>query len=491
MKTKLYYNKKIRQLEQLAIANGVSEYSLMQTAGQAAFEKLRERWPQAANIVVCCGKGNNAGDGYVVASLAKEHGFAVTIFTLSPPSELQGAALEAAQAAQQLDITIETFDAEKPLAADVIVDALLGSGLQGDVREPFVSAIQAINASDSAVLSLDVPSGLDVDTGDILGSAVEANVTVTFIAGKPGLYTSKAPAYCGHIYWHDLNIPAELFSQITPDAQLIDWEQVQQVLPRRRKDAHKGNHGHVLVIGGDYGMGGAVRMAAEAALRVGAGLVSVATRPEHVPIVSCARPEIMCHQVSQSDDLEVLLAKATVVVIGPGLGKSEWAEALLATVLKHDHPKVLDADSLNLLSEHPLHRNDWVLTPHPGEAARLLDSNSQAIQDNRFKAATEIQQQYGGVTVLKGAGTIIQAPNHIPDICMAGNPGMATGGMGDVLSGVIAGLIAQGLALDVAASAGVMVHAKAADLAAKKDGERGLLACDLMEHLRQLVNPYL
>jgi len=489
MNNRLYNNQHIRELEKLAIDGGIAEYQLMLTAGEAAFSQLVAHYPNTKHIIVCAGKGNNAGDGFVVARLAKAHHVSVTVYSLAALDDLKGAALQAAQDAIKAGVDIEPFSPEKALHADVIVDALLGTGIQGEVKAPYDAVIQAMNASESPVVALDVPSGLDVDTGDILGCAVEAALTVTFIAGKPGLFTNKAPAYCGMVIVHDLHVPAECFANVACDAQLISWSNTQARLPKRRRDAYKGDHGHVLVIGGDYGMGGAVRMAAEAALRVGSGLVSVATRPEHVTVVNCSRPEIMCHQVAKADDIAPLIEKATVIAIGPGLGKSEWAQALLTEVLACDKPKVIDADALNLLADIRLQRNDWVLTPHPGEAARLLDTNSQTIQDERFQSATALQEQYGGVIVLKGAGTIVKAPNTVPSICIAGNPGMATGGMGDVLSGVIAGLIAQGLDFTHAATTGVMVHAKAADIAAESAGERGLLASDLMDHIRELVNP--
>jgi ADP-dependent NAD(P)H-hydrate dehydratase / NAD(P)H-hydrate epimerase len=272
-------------------------------------------------------------------------------------------------------------------------------------------------------------------------------------------------------------------------AEYLDWEQIKLLLPKRRHDSSKGDYGHVLVVGGDYGMGGAVRMAAEAAMRVGAGLVSVATRPEHVPVVTTCRPEIMCHQISTPADLDVLIARATVLVIGPGLGKREWSRGLFNKLLTAPQPKIVDADGLNLLAETPAHHDEWILTPHPGEASRLLKCDIVQIQEDREAAAKNLQIQYGGVIVLKGSGTLVQSAHAEPVQCAAGNPGMASGGMGDVLSGVIGGLVAQKLSLNDAARAGVLIHSLAADKAATHGGERGLLACDLLPFLRTLVNP--
>lgn len=488
--SQLYENRQIRELEQLAITSGIEEYLLMQRAGQAAFTLISERWREIEKIIVCTGKGNNAGDGYEVARLAYNKGLQVVVYTLCDPDHLLGSAKTAAKAAKETGVQIVPYTPDLVFDADLVVDALLGSGLQGEVKEPYAALINQINDQNGDVLALDVPSGLDIDTGCIHGAAVDADVTITFIGLKKGLYTRKGPGRSGDIILNTLDIPQELFDKVSVETQVIDWDRVKTLLPRRARDAHKGEYGHVLVIGGDYGMGGAVRMAAEAALRVGAGLVSVATRPEHVPVVSTSRPEIMCHQVADADELLPMLERATVVVIGPGLGRSPWAEALLQKSLSSPVPKLLDADALNLLSENPCHCSNWILTPHPGEAARLLGESCQNLQLNRFAAVDALQKKYGGVVVLKGAGTLIRGDASITHICRAGNPGMASGGMGDILSGIIGGFVAQGLSLFDAADAGVYVHARAGDLAVEcGGGERGLLATDVFAHMRKLVNP--
>lgn len=261
-----------------------------------------------------------------------------------------------------------------------------------------------------------------------------------------------------------------------------------QYLNPRPRNAHKGDFGHVLVVGGDYGYSGAVHLAGEAALRVGAGLVSVATRPENAWVLNVNRPELMCHGIQDAADLECLLAKCNVVVFGPGIGLSEWAKHLFEVLMKTVKPIVLDADGLNRLALQPSKREAWILTPHPGEAARLLQKNTTDIQHNRVEAVKALQNRFGGVSILKGAGTLVQGRTGEPMICEAGNPGMATGGMGDVLSGVLGGLLAQGIPLLDAAQLGVLIHAIAGDLAAAKGGERGLIASDLMMYLRYLMN---
>lgn len=485
----LYQNQTIRELERLAAESGIDAYELMLRAGKAAFEILIKRWSTIKEITVCCGKGNNGGDGLVVACLAHKRGLKVNVYSLIPPSDYNGPSAQAVKACEKQGLSIQPFPMPPSFKGDLIVDALFGSSLQGEIKSPYSEIITAINEAKQSVLAIDVPSGINVDTGEAQAMAVKADLTITFIGLKQGLYTARAPAYCGEVVLASLDLPGLLFSRIKTHTKLLDWSKVQHLLPsRRERDAYKGNYGHVLVIGGDYGMGGAVRMAAEAAARVGAGLVTVATRPEHVSIVSGSRPELMCYQVADVHDLENLLESATVIVIGPGLGKSDWAKALLNKVLITKIPKVLDADSLNLLAESPTQREDWILTPHPGEASRLVNVSCQEIQSNRFKAIRRLSRRYRGVIVLKGAGTLIKGRGKEISVCSGGNPGMASGGMGDILSGVIGGLLAQRLSLVAAAQGGVFIHSLAADRAAEEGGERGLLATDLFPHLRVLVN---
>lgn len=483
----LYQSHQIRDLEHLAIATtGVDDSELMLMAGKAAFNALITRWPEVEVITVCCGQGNNGGDGFVIAQLAHEYGLKVTAYLVGELAQLRGAAARAAEACQ---VPIQSFPEVFHFEGDIIVDALLGSGLSGKVKSPYAKIIEIINKASQQKLAVDVPSGINVDTGEVQGCAVKADLTITFIGFKRGLYTNQAPAYCGDLLLNDLNFTDSLFLQIQPKTYLLEWQHLYSLLPKRERDSHKGTYGHVLIVGGDYGMGGAVRMAAEAAARVGAGLVTVATRLEHIPVVSGSRPELMCHQVAEAEDLEPLIDQAIVLVVGPGLGKSEWAKSLLNKLLDTKLPKVLDADSLTLLAEHPLQRDDWVLTPHPGEASRLLGMTCQDIQRDRFKAVSALQKKYHGVIVLKGVGTLIKGDGETIYVCPVGNPGMASGGMGDILSGVIGGLLAQRLSLSKATELGVFIHSLAADCAAEEGGERGLLASDLLPHLRLLVNP--
>lgn len=260
--------------------------------------------------------------------------------------------------------------------------------------------------------------------------------------------------------------------------------------PLRAKDTHKGQLGHVLIIGGDYGMGGAVRLAGEAALRTGAGRVSIATRLEHSFAIMGNCPELMCHGIQEASQLSPLLQRANVLVLGPGLGQTTWSENLFAKAIESDLPMVIDADALNLLAEKNLKRNNWILTPHPGEAARLLNKTVQDIQSNRVMSIQAIQNAFGGVVILKGAESLVLAnAMQKPEVCHLGNPGMATAGMGDVLSGILGGLIGQGLSLEEAAKLGVCLHATAGDKVALYAGQRGMKASDLFSMIQICLNP--
>ena len=458
----------------------------MERAGAAAYEVLSRTWPVARRVLVLCGTGNNGGDGFVIARLAHAAGLEVSLRILGDVAQLRGDAADKLQALAHAGLAPVDWRLADLADFDVIVDALLGTGLDRELSGDHLAAVDAINNGGMPVLSVDIPSGLNADTGQAMGVAVRAAATVTFVGMKQGLLTGAAAAHCGRLYFSSLAIPASVYADIPVAAYRDGRTELSHWLPPRQRDAHKGHFGHVLVIGGEQGYIGAARMAAEASARVGAGLVSVATRPEHAAMLNLVRPELMCHGAGSAAELLRLFKRASVVAIGPGLGQSDWAAELLAAALDTRLPLVADADALNLLAQESVRRENWVLTPHPGEAARLLGWTTQAVQSDRFAAVRALQSRYGGVCVLKGAGTLVADAAAI-HICTAGNPGMASGGMGDVLTGVIAGLLAQGLKLDEAARLGVCIHAEAADHAAMQ-GERGLLASDLMPWLRRLVN---
>ncbi len=468
--------------------HGIPGYELMCRAGAACFSACRERWPDARRWLLLCGAGNNAGDGYVIARLARAAGFDVGAVALSPPDKLRG---DAAKAWQDFrDSGGATFEYSPSVfdGYDLLIDALLGTGLDREVTGSYRDAIDAINTAGRPVAAVDVPSGLDADRGLPLGAAVRADLTVTFVGRKSGLYLGAGPDHAGRVIFDGLAIPAEALGN--PDAllRLFAPADLQALLPPRPATAHKGLFGHVLVVGGNHGMGGAVRLAGEAALRSGAGLVTVATRPDNVAAVTGYRPELMCAGVDDPSRLEPLLARTSLVALGPGLGRDDWARALFEMLLDCDQPLILDADALNLLAESPRQRDDWLLTPHPGEAGRLLNCTTADIQADRLTALRRLNADYGGAAILKGRGSLVGSSGSLPWLIDAGNPGMATAGMGDVLTGVAAALVAQSpeRLLDSAAAA-AWLHASAGDRAAR-GGQRGLLAGDVIAELRACLS---
>jgi len=479
----------VREIDRTTIEDhGVPGYTLMTRAGEAALREATQRYPNARRWQIVCGAGNNGGDGYVVARLASQQGIAVSALALVDPETLTGDAATAWGDFVAEGGVVSPWSGELDAEADLLVDAVLGSGLERDVGGDFAAAVAAFNQHAAPVLALDIPTGINGDTGAVMGCAVKADLTVTFVGLKQGLYLGEAPGYCGRIRFAGLEIPEGYYADIDVSYRRIDAQFLENVLGPRARAAHKGDFGHVLVVGGGEGMPGAVRLAGEAALRAGAGRVSIATHPSHAAIIVASRPELMSHAVSSPSDLEPLLAKADVIAFGPGLGQSDWARALYEFLANDSRPAVWDADALNLLAASPTSAPKRVITPHPGEAATLLGTGAADIQADRPAALAALAEKYGGVAVLKGAGTLISSSTKAAALCTSGNPGMASPGMGDVLTGIIAAFVAQGLDLETAAAAGVEAHAHAGDHAAS-GGERGLIASDLLDELRAVLNP--
>jgi len=485
----LYTAEQVRELDRLAIQEaGIPGYTLMSRAGKACWQRLQSCWPDARSIVVVCGTGNNGGDGFVVARFALAAGLQVRLLQMGDEDRIKGDALTARTDFVVASGTVAAFAADALAGADVIIDALLGTGLQQALEGAWRDAVVAMNASGIPVLAVDIPSGLDADSGAVPGVAVHAVETVTFIGRKRGLYTGQGRDFAGRVSFADLDVPDSVYASCATECRLVDQPVLGQLAAQRPRAAHKGDFGHVLVLGGGPGMVGAARLAGEAALRSGAGLVSLATHVEHAAVIAAACPELIAHAVATPLELIDLMKRATVIVAGPGLGQSAWAQSLLSAVLESKLPRVLDADALNLLAREPVQCDHCVLTPHPGEAGRLLARTTGEIQADRFAAVTALQTHYGGSIVLKGAGTLVYSAGSSVSVCANGNPGMATAGMGDVLSGVIGGLIAQGMAVAEAAVAGVCVHASAGDRAARQ-GERGMTAGDVITEIRAVMNP--
>ena len=544
----LFSTEQVRELDRIVIEEtGISGYELMQRAGRFSYDTLKKTWPDVTEICVFCGSGNNAGDGYVLAKLAAKESKTVSVVNCFNPEKLKGDAKRVYQDLLATNVKpinerienchrfLQTFD-RKMGQNLVIVDAIFGTGLKRNIDDDYlIDLIETIsfygysgfdNPLRGQVLSIDIPSGLNADTGSVMGAAVKASVTATFMGTKKGMLTNDGPDYSGKIVFSSLDIQYESYKSLARNlgeahARILNlgdyisqWDRdgirlhsLTNFLVLRKRNSHKGNFGHVLIIGGDEGYLGASQLAAQAAMRVGAGLVSVATRKSHAAQLSVRVPEIMCHGVETLDELMPLIKRANVIAIGPGLGQSEWAKLLFARVLESDLPIIIDADALNLLSEEEQSSSNWVITPHPGEASRLLKTDVNTIQSDRFQSAKMLHEKYQGPVVLKGCGSIVADSRGNLFVCDVGNPGMSSGGMGDVLTGVIAGFIAQGIEMDEvtyrdwnrisdeddidvigdATKLGVLVHAYAADLAAGSM-ERGLMATDLMPYLRKLAN---
>lgn len=498
---RLYRAESVRAIDSAAISSGqVTGLQLMQLAAEAAFEKIVKRWSLPKSMLVLCGGGNNAGDGYLLAVLAKAAGVDVTLHAVVDIEKLNGDAKLAAEA--WLNAGGKAEDLHPPYEYDrydCVVDALLGVGISRAVSGRYQQIIEAVNQRHGrGVIALDLPSGLNPNTGAVSSVAVHAEITVTFVAMKPGLITGVAQDYVGDVHLADLNVDSTIFAKHSADMRCLSQWDLKVFQQPRLRTSHKGRNGHLLMVGGDSGMSGAIRLSAEAALRSGAGLVSVATHPAHAHMVNIGCPEIMSQAMLDEESFDDIEQKADVLAIGPGLGHGAWSEWLFEAVIDTNLPMIIDADGLNWLAKggdklaHTLRLREkpLVITPHPGEAARLLSTEIDVIQADRIAAAKALHERFGAIVILKGAGTIIADDNEL-SICPYGNPGLAVGGSGDVLTGVVAALLGQMQVLNISAEEAtklaVLTHSIAADFAAA-DGERGMLPTDVIAQLRAIVS---
>lgn len=471
----------VRRFEAAATEAVGDSAVLMERAGAAAWQRALELWPAAMRYLVVCGSGGNGGDGYVLARLAHTSGREVHAVEHAPNGSRHADAVAARAAFVGAGGRILAWQGTLP-AAEVIVDGLFGIGFSGEPEDSAARLIDAMEAHGAPILALDVPSG--VDAAGVSAHALHASATIEFLLPKAVLRTGGARERAGRLSLAALQVPAHV-AEPAPTARFASVGDLRRWLPRRALDTHKGDFGRVACIGGDHGSGGAILLCAEAALRTGAGLVRVHTRDAHRSALLARLPEAM----APAEDDDVDPSWADVIAVGPGLGQGNWGFTLLHRIIEEARACVVDADALNLVARHAVAMpRDAILTPHPGEVARLLGTSIADVQRDRFAAAARLVDRYGCVAVLKGAGSIVQAPDTLPVVIDAGNPGMATGGMGDVLTGVIAAMRAQGLPPFEAACGGALLHAAAGDGAAG-DGQRGLLASDLMPWLRRLANP--
>ncbi len=461
-------------IDRLAQGSGLGAWELMQRAGLAAWQLLRRQWPLVRNVVVVLGKGNNAGDGLVLAAHARRFGLRVRAMRVDL-SQYCGTAADAEQFALCHGVIIEAWDPELLKTADVVVDALLGIGLSGPPAPAYAAAIHAINRAGRPVFSMDVPSGLDVDRGSSAGDeAVRATLTLCFLVLKRGLFTGPGEDWAGRVVYDDLGfVPPQAWvnSSSVHELHVPPW-------PSRLKSSHKGLHGRVVVVGGLNGMSGAAVLTASAVARAGAGWVHLVSDQATCQAVLYRSPEIMTAVLAEQEQPDLPgLEQADLLVVGPGLGRTARAKYMVSQALACEKPLVLDADALYFLEHAP--PCPAVLTPHPGEAAHLLGCSSLDVQKDRFSAAASMAARYQSVVILKGNGTLIALPDGRMQLCRAGNPAMASPGMGDVLAGMVAGIWAQCKDPFWAARMAVLEHARLADQLVHQ-GRHTLQASDLV-----------
>ena len=509
----------MRQIDQDTIEGiGIPGIVLMETAGSAIVRAIEQYYPTCQRIGIFAGKGNNGGDGIVIARQLAHIGRDVRLFLVSPPDSFTGEAQTNLQIAKNLGLRIEEMLTDAALGSDffverstslthiasceLLVDAIFGTGLRGTVRDPIATVINAINRLSTPILSVDLPSGLDADTGHSLGTCVRADRTVTIGLPKRGLLMHPGAELAGKLEVVDIGFPEQVV-----DAQNIkvNWTtaaQAAQWIPLRPPSSHKGSYGRVLVIAGSTGMTGAAALASEAALRAGAGLATLAT-PKHLnPILEGLLPEVMTLPLPETDAgslslsatstiLEFAVKTKSILAIGPGLSQHPETVSFVHQLIRENREQgldlrmVIDADGLNALAQVretlSLLNSDAVLTPHPGEMARLTSTSVPVLEKDRISTAQQFASKYGVTLVFKGAPTVTSAPNGNLWVNSTGNPGMATGGMGDVLTGIIAGLMAQGIPSENAAALGVYLHGLAGDIVAEKLGRHGLIASDVLK----------
>lgn len=486
---KVYHGKQIKAADELSAKHlKINSFELMQKASSAMFSYLHSQH----KLLVVTGAGNNAGDGFVIATLGLNHGKQVTVWSLTAIDSLPKDAKQAAQnylsaggnmITEQLNKQFSEQSAEHPTEQfDCIVDAILGTGLNKNIAGNFAAAIDWINHQPSMVFSIDIPSGLEADTGNILGCAVRADITVAVICYKAGLLTNNGKDHCGQLFLEDLDISDGLLLTLEPKITKLD----QSILSNRnfehQHNSHKGSFGKVLVAGGHDGMLGALILAGQSALSSGCGMVEVVSNTEQAVMISIHCPELI---TANSIKAARFVSDADVIAIGPGLGLNRQSKDVLNYCINLDKPMVIDADAISLIADQPINLpNNSVLTPHPKEAARLLATDIASIQSDRVSAARKISKKYQAIVILKGSGTVVADTNGEVFICPYGNSGMATAGMGDVLTGIVASLMAQGFSPLHAANCATVWHALAAENCQKGNC---LIATDVIHQLHKVL----
>jgi len=478
----LYTAEQVYALDKMAIdIDAQPGLQLMYRAALAVWRNLQCRWPQIGRMLVFAGCGNNGGDAYAIACLARDDGLAVEVISMGDMSR------QSTESAHFRRWWLEAggFECEwsgQIPDCDAIVDGLLGIGLNKALDKQWIALIEAINQHPALRISVDIPSGLNADRGTAQPVAVQADLTVSFIGRKLGCFIADGPDFCGEYVFDDLGLARSSARRVNALAELLDERSI--CLPARRlNNSFKNRYGHVLVIGGCAEFAGAAHLAAAAALRMGAGLVSLCVHP-----LSATRMPASEIMLGTWPELEQMSARASVVVIGPGLGRSEQAIELLERAGKLALPMVVDADALREDFLDGLASEEIVLTPHPGEAARLLGLVAEDIQNDRVQALQALVRRWPCVAVLKGSGTLVGGRESSVSVCSRGHAGMATAGMGDVLAGLIGSLLAQGLTAQEAARSGVLIHALAAELFAEQQHADCVIASDVTALLGRVMN---
>jgi len=488
---------------------GIPGVVLMEEAGRRVAEVVQEELAgqEEPEVVVLAGRGNNGGDGFVVARLLAQQGVKVNTFLLGEKGEITGDARVNLDILDKLDICVQELTSQEEVQAvktelkeaDLAVDALLGTGIKGELRGLYPDLIALINQMSTAVVAVDIPSGVEADTGQVRTDAVKAEITVTFALPKRGNVLHPGAKYTGDLTVVDIGIPAQAAASQDSKFELLTEKEVKGLFPERKANSHKGDYGKLLVIAGSPGMTGAAVLTAQASLRAGAGLVTVGVPAGLNSIVEAKLTEAMTYPLAAEEgrltlsalpEIKELAADRDLLAVGPGLGqKSETCE-LVKELLKLEKPLVLDADGLNALAgleQLTTRQAPTILTPHPGELARLIDRPIAEIEADRIGVAKEVASTYQIYLVLKGAKTVIAAPEGQIYLNRTGNSGLATGGSGDVLTGLIAGELAQDLAPEKAAKLAVYLHGRAADLAVQDLTEYSLLPGDLFTYFPQAV----
>ncbi|MBV1907834.1 MAG: NAD(P)H-hydrate dehydratase [Kangiellaceae bacterium] len=499
----LYSTEQIKTVESNFASDNVhGTWQLMEKAGKAGFSQLQQQWPTARKIIVVTGKGNNAGDGFIVAKLAAEQRIKVDLCCLVESDELSRDARKAFLSIPRRALKRVSIEQVKFSEYDVIVDAMLGTGINGPLREPYLSVVERINLNAIPVLSIDIPTGVEADTGFVHSNAIKADSTVTFVGHKKGIFTGDAVNYRGKVKLSSLQISERHYQAQTIQSFSHNWHSLKKKLKPRAVSSHKGSHGHTLVIGGKPEYAGAAVLAAWSAAKSGSGLTSAWVSENSARALNVRLPVVMAQTVDKAEIPQMLVKLEAInrtLVVGPGLGRESWAEEWIGGLSKTDKVRnfqqVWDADALywlSIMNKSDINRinPNRILTPHPGEAAQLLNTSTHQINRDRYSAAQQIAEEYGGICILKGAGTIISCNKGVQIVCPVGNPGMASAGMGDVLAGLVGGLLAQKFSMMDAAALAVSIHGEAADRAAgPKEYYRGLLASDLLEYFPSLLNP--